>query len=78
MNAMEKLVWLANNGYQVGPRDPRLNTKFEGSFMIVEAGYQDDVLPNHILHTEDGRNGPWCIVGNDLSSLIDEAYRSLS
>ena len=55
-------------GFVVGKRDPRINTRFEGSFMVVES-HEESELP-----TEDGRNGPWCIVGDDLAALVREAY----
>jgi hypothetical protein len=36
--------------------------------MVVEA-HNESQLP-----TEDGSNGPWCIVGDNLDELIDTAY----
>lgn len=36
---------------------------------MVAEGYEDSELP-----TDDGSNGPWCIVGDDLNSLIAEAF----
>lgn len=65
----EKVAALRNLGFVVGERDPRLNTNYPGAFMVVEAGYTEDELP-----TEDGSNGPWCIVGHDLTELVREAY----
>lgn len=55
-------------GFIVGPRDPRLNTDYQGAFMVAEA-YDENQLP-----TRDGRNGPWCIVGDNYPSLVLEAY----
>lgn len=55
-------------GFVVGTRDPRLNTEYEGTFMVAEE-YEESQLP-----TRDGRNGPWCIVGNDYPALVLCAY----
>ena len=64
----EKLVMLTKMGFTCGARDARLNRRFPGKFMVVEY-HEESELP-----TEDGRNGPWCIVGDDLEELIDEAF----
>ncbi len=58
-------------GFVVGERDPRLNTNYTGEYMVAEAYDESDELP-----TQDGRNGPWCIVGDDLDALIAEAYEN--
>lgn len=60
--------WLESNGFVCGIRDPRINTDYPGKYMVAEE-YEDSELP-----TRDGRNGPWCIVGNDLDELIQKAY----
>lgn len=53
-------------GFRIGARDPRMNTAFEGAFMVAE-GYEDG-------HTqEDGQGGVWCVVGDDLEQLIETA-----
>lgn len=59
---------LVLRGFTVGPRDTRLNTRYPGAFMVVEE-YEDMGLP-----TEDGSNGPWCIVGDDIEAMIKEAW----
>lgn len=61
---------LERAGFHVGERETRLNTAFSGRFMVVEP-YEESELP-----TEDGRNGPWCIVGDNLNALIVEAYNN--
>lgn len=61
---------LEKAGFTVGARNPHLNTAFKGCFMVVEP-YDESELP-----TEDGRNGPWCIVGDNLDALIVEAYNN--
>lgn len=65
-----KQAALEKMGFTVGKRDARLNTDFGGAFMVVEA-HDESELP-----TRDGRNGPWCIVGDDLDALINEAFDS--
>lgn len=64
----EKVAMLRQHGFTVGPRDPRLNTRFPGSLMVVEAHDERD------LPTEDGRNGPRCVVGDNLVELVDAGY----
>jgi hypothetical protein len=58
------LAW----GFICGPRDPRLNTNYPGAFMVAEH-YEESELP-----TPTSSNGPWCIVGDDIDALIDEAF----
>lgn len=55
-------------GFKVGTRDPRINTNYPGSYMAAEE-HQYSELP-----TKDGSNGPWCIVGDDLTALVNEAH----
>lgn len=55
---------LERMGFIIGPRDSRTNTNYPGRYMVAEA-YTEDELP-----TEDGSNGPWAIVGDDLDELI--------
>ncbi len=59
-------------GYKIGPRDPRINSDYPGAFMVVES-HEESELP-----TRDGSNGPWCIVGDDLPALLDEAFSVLA
>lgn len=59
---------LRRAGFIVGKRDTRVNRNYPGSFMVIE-DHEDSELP-----TDDGSNGPWAIVGDDLSSLIRQAY----
>jgi len=61
----EKIEFIRNRGWIVGKRDFRINTKFSGKFMVCEP-YDDSELPS-----EDGSNGPWAIVGDDLSELVE-------
>lgn len=66
----DKAAWLREQGFTVGARDSRLNRKYAGAFMVVEA-HEESELP-----TDDGSNGPWCIVGDDLDALVRQAYRT--
>ncbi len=69
---MDKQKFLESYGWTVGERNPRINTDFPGAFMCVEP-YDEDELP-----TKDGSNGPWCITGDNLEELIDEAHEFLT
>jgi hypothetical protein len=60
---------LLDMGFIIGDRNPRINTNYPGKFMVAES-HEPSELP-----TKDGSNGPWCIVGDDLDKLIEEAYR---
>jgi hypothetical protein len=62
---------LEEMGYFCGPRDARLNTDFPGAFMVTEDDFEEG---HYKLPTRDASNGPWCIVGDDLAELIDEAW----
>lgn len=62
----EKARHLARNGYYIGPRDPKRNKAFDGSWMVCE---QVDAGP-----TDDAGTGGYCIVGDDLNDLISVAY----
>ena len=65
----EKRAYLDALGFKIGERDPRgINTNYPGCYMVAEE-YEDSDLP-----TEDGSNGPWCIVGDDLDAMIAEAF----
>lgn len=55
---------LHDYGFVIGLRDPRVNRNYAGRYMVVEA-HNPCELP-----TDDGSNGPWCVVGNDLTALI--------
>jgi hypothetical protein len=67
-----KQAHLESYGFEVGARNPQLNTNYPGQFMVTE-GYDQSELP-----TADGSNGPWCITGDDLDELITEAYDFLT
>jgi hypothetical protein len=69
MTQAEKRIYLDAMGFKVGARDPAgINTDFPGAFMVAEE-YERCELP-----TRDGSNGPWCLIGDDLDALVDEAF----
>jgi hypothetical protein len=68
LSVEQKQVWLKAHGFVVGPREARLNTKFPGAYMVAETFEEDD------LPTLTASNGPFCIVGDDLSALIEEGF----
>lgn len=67
MTRDDRLKLLAEYGWIVGKRDPRLNTDYAGEFMVCEP-FEECEVP-----TRDGSNGPWCVVGDDLEKLIVDA-----
>lgn len=69
VSLVEKRQRLESYGFTCGERDPRINTNYLGRWMVVES-HEDSELP-----TEDGSNGPWCIVGDDLDVLVNQAYK---
>lgn len=73
MTYEQKATVLRSYGFTVGPRDPRLNTNHSGTWMVVE-GSIAEIESDYDLPTQDGANGPWCVVGDDLSALVDEAF----
>ena len=68
MTNAQKTHALCAAGFIVGPRDVHINTRWPGRFMVVEA-HDESELP-----TEDGSNGPWAVVGDDLATLVQTAY----
>lgn len=52
-------------GFYVGPRDPSRNTAFAGEWMVARS--------LEISDTEDAGRGGFCIVGDDLPRMIEEA-----
>ncbi|MBZ5616212.1 MAG: hypothetical protein LAO23_19565 [Acidobacteriia bacterium] len=70
-NYAEKIVALLSYGYTIGQRDSRINRNYPGKHMVVEA-YEEHELP-----TDDGSNGPWCVVGDNLTQLIDQGWEFL-
>lgn len=60
---------LIGNGYTIAAREPKLNTDHMGVFMIAEALEEWDGTP-----TENGANGPWCLIGDDLAAMVKEAH----
>jgi hypothetical protein len=55
-------------GFTVGERTLPVNTNYPGKFMVVEPHERSE------LPTRDGSNGPWAVVGDDLSALIELAF----
>lgn len=68
MTQTQQADWLRKHGFIIGIRDARLNRAFKGSYMVTEQ-FTEPLTP-----TDDGRNGPWCIVGDDINNLINLAF----
>jgi len=63
-----KALYLVARGFTVGARDPRFNRNYPGRYMVIEE-HEADEGP-----TDDGSNGPWCIVGDILETLVNTAW----
>lgn len=63
-----KRMWLEAHGFIVGNRDERINTAFRGQFMVIQP-HDETSLP-----TEDAKNGPWAVVGDNLDELIEQTH----
>lgn len=57
---------LISIGYYIGPRDPKRNKAFRGAYMVCE-----DTTTGP---SDDAGNGGFCIVGNDLTELVEDAH----
>lgn len=64
----EEKARLEAMGFIVGERDPNMNTAFTGAFMVAEP-YE----PGYTQPDAMGGDGVWCIVGDDLGHLIEDA-----
>lgn len=60
-------------GFVVGKRDPNMNRAFAGRFMVAEA-YE----PGTTQDDAQGGDGVWCIVGDDMATLVREAFSFFS
>lgn len=65
---------LTARGFIVGPRDPRLNRLWSGRWMVVDNDLADVLDALGATGTDDASRGPWCIVGDNLLELIEEAH----
>jgi len=57
---------LQKHGFVIGARDRNLNTAFSGKYMVAES-YPPGTI------SRDGSDGPWCVVGDHLETLIETA-----
>ena len=62
--------FLKLHGLYLSERDWRINRATEGAWQVTEL-YTDGTV------TEDARNGPWAIVGNDRALLVREALQQI-
>lgn len=69
-----KLIVVLSYGFAVGLRDKRFNTDHDGAFMVLEGTIADAESDFDLPFRGNDGSGPWCIVGNDLAQLVDEAF----
>jgi hypothetical protein len=67
METFEKAKTLLAIGFYIGPRDPQRNSAFEGKFMVCEDSSEGP--------SEDASTTGYCVVGDNLDVLVDEAHR---
>lgn len=60
-------------GLIVGERDPKMNTDYEGAFMVAEPLSENDPYP-----TRDASDGRFCIVGHDLQDIAEVSYQHMT
>lgn len=65
----DKRSLLEHHGFTIGDRDPGLNRHHKGKYMVHEHRNKRDKYP-----TDNAEYGPFCIVGDNIDFLIDEAY----
>jgi hypothetical protein len=61
---VDKIAALREIGLLVGNRDPKRNKGFAGKFMVAEP----------ISNEEITESNAFCIVGNNLDELVNEAF----
>lgn len=61
--------YIFKHGVYIGPRDPRRRPAFPGKFMIAE----DINIDAHRIE----ENAGFCIVGDDLTVLINDAFNHI-
>ena len=65
---LEDKASLEKLGFIVGVRDPKMNTAFLGKYMVSEH-YEE----NHTQVDGGQAHSVWCIVGDNLALLIEDA-----
>lgn len=65
----EKKQWLVLHGFIATARDERFNRSCPGKFMVCD----EELL--RLAHPTDNGGDGYCIVGDDLDSLIVEAFK---
>lgn len=66
VSIFDKAAFLHERGCYIGPRDPSRNKAFPGEWMVAES--------LNVGETQDASEGGFCVVGDDLDSLIAEGY----
>ncbi|WP_226554840.1 hypothetical protein [Celeribacter naphthalenivorans] len=67
INGLKEMGWI------VGERDPNMNRAFEGKYMVAEQLQDGDPYP-----TDDASDGRFCLVGDNLDALAQEAYQHIT
>lgn len=66
---LDMVTELYEAGFYVGVRDPQRNRAFVGRFMVCENP--------HFGPTDDASTGGFCIVGDNIRELVEDAYQHL-
>ena len=57
---------LYSMGYYIGPRDPERNKAFNGRYMVCADVFEGP--------SDDASDTRFCVVGDNLDELVNEAY----
>jgi hypothetical protein len=68
----ERIALLREHGFIVGPRDPLRNTAFLGRFMVAQP------INAAQLPTEAASDTAWCVVGDNLTELVDHTINAFN
>ena len=71
MDTHAKMLWFFffDHGYYVGARDWRRNKLYQGKYMVAEP-----LRDGEGSETDDAVGGALCVVGDNLSEIIDDVY----
>lgn len=70
----EQEAWLKDHGFVVMDRNPRANTDFPGSLMIIDTDTLSILGKTELTFANASELDGWCIVGDDRDDLIQNTF----